>query len=82
MALKAGPAGKGPSGIPDAGQYAAVGVQFTAGILVFAFLGNWLDGRLGTKPWLLLLGVFGGFALSVFWIVRRLGAATREARKP
>jgi F0F1-type ATP synthase assembly protein I len=77
MAPKQPPAGKGRAAIPDAGQYATAGLQFTAGMLLFAFAGNWLDGRLGTGPWLLLLGVFGGFGLSVVWILRRLSAAGR-----
>ncbi|HET7462192.1 MAG TPA: AtpZ/AtpI family protein [Longimicrobium sp.] len=64
--------------IPDAGQYASVGLQFGLGILVFTFLGSWLDRRLGTGPWLLLIGVMLGFGLSAFWIYRQLVIRPRE----
>jgi len=64
--------------IPDAGQYASVGLQFAVGILVFTFAGSWLDRRLGTSPWLLLAGVALGFGLSSFWIYRQLVIRPRE----
>lgn len=68
------PRGTGPTKPEptDAGEYAAVGLQFAAGILLFTFLGSWLDGRLGTAPWLLMIGVFAGFGLSLLWIYRKL----------
>lgn len=67
--------------IPDAGEYALVGVQFAAGLLLFTFAGSWLDRRLGTTPWLLLGGVAAGFALSSYWIYRQLVIAPRERAK-
>src|SRR5258705_7429553 len=53
-------------GSPVSGaEFAGIGVQFALTILVFVFAGVWLDRRLGTTPWLLLLCVFlgagGGF---------------------
>jgi len=32
--------------------------------------GYWLDGRLKTAPWLMLLGVFGGIALGLYELIR------------
>lgn len=72
-----GPGGAKPPAV-DAGEYAGVGVTFAAGILLFTFLGKWADDRLGTAPWLLMLGVFGGFAVSLLWIYRRLVVLPRE----
>ena len=44
---------------------AAAGFQFVGAVAGLAVLGWWLDGRLGTTPWLavsgLLLGSIGGF---------------------
>ena len=35
-------------------------------IALFGLGGNWLDGRLGTRPLFVLLGVFLGFGLSFY----------------
>lgn len=67
--------------LPGAGEYAGLGLQFALGILVFLFAGRWLDQRLGTEPWLLILGVFGGFGLSFYSIYRRLVVGPREREK-
>lgn len=37
------------------------GLQFGVVICIFALLGNWLDGKFETKPWLLVAGVLIGF---------------------
>jgi F0F1-type ATP synthase assembly protein I len=58
--------------IPSAAEYAGVGIQFAVSILLFLFLGRWLDEKLGTSPWLLILGVFVGFGASLYSIVSRL----------
>jgi len=49
---------------------AGMGVQFLVAILLFLFLGKWLDSRLGTSPWLLILGVFCGAGASMFAMYR------------
>ncbi len=47
------------------GALVTSGVQFTVTILLFLFLGQWLDKRWGTTPWLTIAGAFlgagGGF---------------------
>ena len=58
--------------MPGAAQYAGLGVTFAAGIVLFTLLGVWVDERLGTSPWGVLLGVFLGFGLSLAWIYRKL----------
>jgi F0F1-type ATP synthase assembly protein I len=54
------------------GQYAGIGFQFAAAILLFTFVGYWLDGKLGTSPWLLILGMFVGAAGGFYSIYRKL----------
>ena len=78
MAQKPGPAGPPRPDVPGAAQYAGLGLTFGAGIVLFTLLGSWVDRRLGTEPWGLMLGVFGGFALSLLWVYRRLVVAPRE----
>jgi F0F1-type ATP synthase assembly protein I len=64
--------------VPGAAQYAGLGLTFGAGIVLFTLLGSWLDDRLGTSPWGVMLGVFGGFAISLLWVYRRLVVVPRE----
>ena len=64
--------------VPSAAQYAGLGVTFGGGIVLFTLLGNWVDGQLGSAPWGVMLGVFGGFAASLAWVYRRLVVAPRE----
>jgi len=44
------------------GLFAELGFAMAACVIVGVILGKWLDGRLGTSPWLLLLGCFLGAA--------------------
>jgi len=48
-----------------------MGVQFVVAILLCLFVGKWLDARLGTSPWLLILGVFAGAAASTVAMYRK-----------
>ena len=68
----------------SAAAVAGLGMQFVVAILLFLFLGKWLDERLGTTPWLLIAGVFLGAGASFYSIYRRLMADQKredEARK-
>ncbi len=37
-----------------------LGVQFVVAILLFVYLGMWVDRKYGTAPWFLLTGTFVG----------------------
>ena len=74
---------------PDLGRFGArprsaasaaagAGIQFAASILVFLFLGQWLDRRLGTAPVFLLGCVFVGAGASFYSMYRTLTAAQRR----
>ena len=48
------------------------------------YAGQWLDKKLGTAPWLLMIGVFLGAGLSFYSMYRKLMAAQAkddEARR-
>jgi hypothetical protein len=64
----------------DAGKYAGFGVQFAGAILLFLYAGNWLDGKLGTGPLFLILGVFLGAGASFYSIYRRLMQDQMDAK--
>ena len=64
-------------------EFAGLGIQFGLSLVLFAFLGYWLDRKLGTSPWLLLLLVFVGFGAAFYSIYRRVvGTGGRGDRKP
>ena len=43
-----------------AGPLFGSGIQLAAAVAVFFFVGRWLDGKLGTEPWLMLTGALAG----------------------
>jgi ATP synthase protein I len=81
------PGGRGGDEGPSVAEFAGVGLQFAASILVFLYLGQWLDRKLGTAPWLLIVGVFLGAGASFYSMYRKLMAANareeaaRKARR-
>lgn len=62
------------------GSGAGLGVQFVVTILIFLFLGQWLDRKLGTTPWLLLGGVLLGAALGMWMMIRSAREQERSDR--
>lgn len=61
-------------GAASAANFASLGLQFAIAIVLFLFVGKWLDGKLGTAPWLLILGVFVGAAGGFYNLYRKLMA--------
>lgn len=46
--------------------------RMTVPVVIFVFLGIFLDLRLGTKPWITFLGVIVGFYFAVVLIKKQL----------
>jgi F0F1-type ATP synthase assembly protein I len=65
----------------QAGEVMGVGLQFAGAILIFLFLGRWLDEKLGTSPWLLLIGVMVGAAAGFYSLYRQLVVVPRERER-
>jgi ATP synthase protein I len=63
-------------------KYAGIGLQFAGSILLFLYVGRWVDDRFGSEPWGLVVGVFVGAGASFYSMYRRLMAdlAREEAR--
>ena len=72
------PNGRGSAEGTSITQFAGVGLQFALSILVFVYAGQWLDRKLGTAPWMLMLGVFLGAGASFYSMYRKLTAAQRR----
>ncbi len=68
----------GPKPRSTASVAAGAGLQFAVSIVVFLFLGQWLDRRLGTAPVFLFGCVFVGAGGSFYSMYRQLMAAQRR----
>lgn len=70
---RGGPDEAGPDAlVGQVGRYAGHGFTIAAATVVFALAGDWLDGRLGTTPLFVLLGVFVGFGAGFYSMYRQL----------
>jgi len=57
------------------GQLSTIGMSFVFAIVIGFAGGYWLDGLLGTKPWLSFVGFFLGLAAGVLNVYRVLQLA-------
>lgn len=62
---------------PTGAQFAGAGLQFAVAIVAFMFLGIWLDKRLGSSPWFVLVCVFLGAGAGFYSIYRKLTGGKR-----
>jgi ATP synthase protein I len=60
--------------------FAGAGFELAGCILLGLFAGQWVDKRLGTAPWLLILGVFAGASAGFFNMYRILTTAERRTK--
>jgi F0F1-type ATP synthase assembly protein I len=57
-------------------RYAGLGLEFAAVFFGFVWAGRYLDERLGSKPWLVLLGICLGFGIALYrliFVAKKLG---------
>lgn len=75
-------------GLGSGAAYAGMGLQFAVAICLFAYVGAWLDRRVGTSPLFLIVGVFLGAGGGFYSMIRRVreqstrNAAPRDSQKP
>ena len=60
------------------GQLSSIGMSFVFALVIGFGAGYWLDGVLGTRPWLAFIGFFLGFAAGVLNVYRVLQLANRK----
>ena len=67
------------------GGFGPLGLEILPSLALFTYVGYWADGKLGTGPWLTLLGVGVGVVAAVRAVQRALRqmnrAAAREERE-
>ena len=83
----ADPDGRRPQfeGMRTAGLLLAIPTLLIVSPLVGFFLGNWLDHRFGTSPWLMLVGLVLGFVTAgreTYKIYRRYLAEEERTKRP
>ena len=54
------------------GPYLSLGIELMAAILLFFAAGWWLDGKLGTEPFLMLGGALLGMAAGFYHVLKAL----------
>ena len=60
--------------MPDALRYSGLGIQLAVTVGVLAWVGQWLDRRLGTGGVATVVLVLGGFVVVITSLVRELKA--------
>ena len=63
-----------PSTLRMLGQLSSVGMSFVLALTMGFGGGYWLDGKLGTAPWLAFIGFFVGLAAGVLNVYRVMRA--------
>ena len=67
-----------PSGGLSGADFAGVGLQFAAAIVLFLFAGQWVDDKLGTSGLFTIAGVFIGGGAAFYLMYRKIAAAQRR----
>jgi F0F1-type ATP synthase assembly protein I len=62
------------------GQLSSIGMSFVFALVLGFGAGYWLDGVLGTRPWLTFIGFFLVFAAGVLNVYRVLQIANKDDR--
>ena len=60
------------------GQLSTIGMSFVFALVIGFGVGYWLDGVLGTKPWLEFVGFFFGLAAGVLNVYRVMQLANKK----
>ena len=63
------------------GSAASIGVEIFAAVVIGALIGQWLDKKLGTSPWLFFLFVCFGIAAGARALVRLNRELHAEAKR-
>ena len=67
-----------PTTLQLIGQLSTIGMSFVFALVIGFGAGYWLDGVLGTKPWLSFVGFFLGLAAGVLNVYRVMKIADQE----
>ena len=57
--------------------YSTIGIQLAVTLLLFLFLGHWLDERYGSSPWFVLIGTVLGMGVGFYNLMKSLSELDR-----
>jgi ATP synthase protein I len=63
------------------GSYGTLGLEIVLSIALGFFGGRWIDGKLGTEPWLSILGFIFGVGAAVKAVMRAMGQMAAETAR-
>jgi ATP synthase protein I len=63
----------------DFGPFLTLGIQLAISVVVFFFIGYWLDGKFGTSPWGTIGGALVGVAGGLFKFLREAVSLGKKA---
>ena len=58
-------------------DFAGAGIQFAVTLVLYIFLGNWLDKRFGPSPLFILIGVLVGGGGSFYSLYRKISSVQK-----
>lgn len=70
--------GEGPAVGSGGQRLMGLGIQFVVAILLFLYVGMWLDRKFGTTPWLMLAGMVVGGVGGFYSLYRAMVAENRR----
>src|SRR5262252_9640358 len=62
-------------------RYSGIGLELAGATAGLALVGYWIDGKFGTSPWGILIGVVIGIVGGLYNLVKESLAAAREAQQ-
>jgi F0F1-type ATP synthase assembly protein I len=72
---------KPDSVLRELGKYGALGLEMAISVVIGMAIGWWLDRKLGTTPWLMVVWIGFGFAAGVRSLWRSAKKMEREMEK-
>jgi ATP synthase protein I len=67
-----------PTTLQLIGQLSTIGMSFVFALVIGFGAGYWLDGLIGTRPWLTFVGFFLGLAAGVLNVYRVMQLANKK----
>ena len=62
-------------------RLASVGIEFAVSTLIGLLGGRWVDGKLGSEPWLMIVGLLLGVTAGFRGLYRTARTASRQAEQ-